>query len=117
MIIENGIVKPRSNKTVKFRKHTKEDSENAWEDVWTFINKLDMPLEIAKYELEVGHNELEVSNFMWYLEEEYPYQNCVFESLFDGITEYEFVEYLEYKYKGKIRIFEEVRSFIENKED
>lgn len=113
MIVENGIVKPRSNKMVKFYKQTKENSENAWEDVWNFINKLDIPLEIEDYKLETGYYPIEVNNFMHYLEEKYPYQNCVFESLFDGVTTYEFVDYLEYKYNKEMKISEETQLFIQ----
>lgn len=101
MVTENGIVKPYSDKVARFYGYTKEESKQAWNDVWCFINTIDVPSEIDKYKGNASCNHVILYDFMEYLNDKYPYNNGMFESIFDGISAFEFEEYIEYKYNIK----------------
>lgn len=94
-----------------FYGYTREASHRSWLEVWKYIDKLDLEPLIERFADE------DIYNLMDYLEKEYPYSNEVFSSLFDGISEYDFSQFLEVKFKDKVMISEVTTQIIRYRRD
>lgn len=71
-----------------------EISKKCWDNLWEFINNLDILEEITTM-----FKNNRIYKCMEYIELKYPYNDGeVFESLFDGVNEEEFSYYIEKKY-------------------
>ena len=92
----NDIIKPYEWSGIIYG-FTKEESKNAWDNVWEFINNIDMLKEFEEFK-KVNDDNFDLYNFKEYIEEKYEYHCKVADTLFDFIGVDEFADYLKKKY-------------------
>jgi hypothetical protein len=94
-----------------FYGHTKELSNKCWDEVWAYIDTLDLKPLIEKF------SDQEVWDLMKYIEKEYPYSNELFSSLFAGISESSFIVFLESKFRNNVVVSELTKQIIQYRGD